>query len=226
MAVNNEEILLRLQIQTDKANAALKKTDVEIKKTIQSFRELTKGSIEYQSAQAKLAGLQANYAEQSLKYNNALQAQIGNTSKGLKGVSNATGGATSAAMELGRVFSDAPYGIRGVANNLSQLASQFSYMSNKVDVSTGKVVGFSGALKQFGQALKANAILLLIQAVISSMDYLSASVNKTDKALSKLSDSTVSESITELTLLKKALENTSTPLEDKQRLIEKSQRRI
>jgi len=222
MAGNNEEILLNLKIQTDKANAALKKTDVAIKKTIQSFKELTKGSIEYQNAQAKLAGLQAKYAEQSLKYNRALEAQIGNTSKGLKGVSNATGGATSAAMELGRVFSDAPYGIRGVANNLSQLASQFSYMSNKVDVSTGKVVGFNGALKQFGQALKANAVLLLIQAVISAMDYFSASVNKADKALTKLSDSTVSESITELTLLKKALENTSTPLEDKQRLIKKA----
>ena len=40
MADSNEEILLKLKIQTDKANAALKKTEVEIKKTIQSFRGL------------------------------------------------------------------------------------------------------------------------------------------------------------------------------------------
>ena len=39
----------------------------------------------------------------------------------------ATGSASSAAMELGRVMSDAPYGIRGVANNLSQFASQMAF---------------------------------------------------------------------------------------------------
>jgi|14_taG_2_1085336.scaffolds.fasta_scaffold09205_1 hypothetical protein len=219
MADNNEEILLKLKIQTDKANAALKKTDAAIKKTVQSFKKLEKGSIEYQEAQAKLAGLQANYAEQSLKYNKALEAQIGNKNKGLTGVSDATGAATSATLELGRAISDAPYGIRGVANNISQLASQFSFMSNKVDETTGKVVGFNGALKQFGQAIKANAILLLIQAVISAMDYFANKVSDADKALKKLSESTVSETITELTLLKRALEDSSKPLEEKQKLI-------
>ena len=219
MADNNEEILLKLKIQTDKANAALKKTDAAIKKTVQSFKKLEKGSIEYQQTQAKLAGLQANYAEQSLKYNKALEAQIGNKNKGLTGVSDATGAATSATLELGRAISDAPYGIRGVANNISQLASQFSFMSNKVDETTGKVVGFNGALKQFGQAIKANAILLLIQAVISAMDYFANKVSDADKALKKLSESTVSETITELTLLKRALEDSSKPLEEKQKLI-------
>jgi len=219
MADNNEEILLKLKIQTDKANAALKKTDAAIKKTVQSFKKLEKGSIEHQEAQAKLAGLQANYAEQSLKYNKALEAQIGNKNKGLTGVSDATGAATSATLELGRAISDAPYGIRGVANNISQLASQFSFMSNKVDETTGKVVGFNGALKQFGQAIKANAILLLIQAVISAMDYFANKVSDADKALKKLSESTVSETITELTLLKRALEDSSKPLEEKQKLI-------
>ncbi|MCP4482268.1 MAG: hypothetical protein GY817_05740, partial [bacterium] len=37
--------------------------------------------------------------------------------------SSATGLHAASAMELGRVFSDAPYGIRGVANNISQLGS-------------------------------------------------------------------------------------------------------
>jgi hypothetical protein len=219
MADNNQEILLNLKIQTDKSNAALKKTDVAIKKTIQSFKKLKKGSIEYQEAQAKLIGLQANYAKQTLNYNKALQAQIGSGNKGLNGVSKATGGATSATLELGRAISDAPYGIRGVANNLSQFASQFSFMSNKVDDATGKVVGFNGAIKNLGRAIKANAILLLIQTVISAMDYFANKVSDADKALKKLSESTVSETITELTLLKRALEDSSKPLEEKQKLI-------
>ena len=219
MADNNQEILLNLKIQTDKSNAALKKTDVAIKKTIQSFKKLKKGSIEYQEAQAKLIGLQANYAKQTLNYNKALQAQIGSGNKGLNGVSKATGGATSATLELGRAISDAPYGIRGFANNLSQFASQFSFMSNKVDDATGKVVGFNGAIKNLGRAIKANAILLLIQTVISAMDYFANKVSDADKALKKLSESTVSETITELTLLKRALEDSSKPLEEKQKLI-------
>ncbi len=53
MADNKNDILLKLKIQTDKANAALKKTEVQIKKTIQSFKGLTKGSLQYQEAQAK-----------------------------------------------------------------------------------------------------------------------------------------------------------------------------
>ena len=59
MADSKDEMILRLRIETDKANAALARTEVEIKKTIQSFKGLTKGRLEYKDAQAKLAGLQA-----------------------------------------------------------------------------------------------------------------------------------------------------------------------
>ena len=218
MADNNEEILLRLKIQTDKANAELKKTDVAIKKTIQSFKKLKKGSIEYQDAQAKLAGLQANYAQQSLKYNKALEAQIGTKNKGLTGVSDATGAATSATLELGRAISDAPYGIRGVANNISQLASQFSFMSNKVDETTGKVVGFTGALKQFGRAIKANAILLIIQALISLADHYSSKVNKASKATEEFSN-LVDKKAGKLLLLKDIMNDSNVSLEDKKKII-------
>ena len=43
MAESKDEMILRLRIETDKANAALAKTEVEIKKTVQSFKGLTKG---------------------------------------------------------------------------------------------------------------------------------------------------------------------------------------
>jgi hypothetical protein len=208
MADNKEEILLNLKIQTDKANNALKKTDVAIKKTIQSFRKLKKGSIEYQDAQAKLASLQVNYTQQTLKYNKALQAQIGDKKQGLNGVTKATGGATAAAMELGRVVSDAPYGIRGMANNISQLASQLFYMAGQqvtattatntdtvakganttaTVAATGATIGLSGALRMMWSALMGPmGVLLGIQAVISAFDFFYGANKKAEDSVGDL----------------------------------------
>ena len=221
MADNNEEILLKLKIQTDKANNALKKTDVAIKKTIQSFRNLKKGSIEYQNSQVRLATLQTNYLQQSLKYNKALEAQIGSKNKGLSGVSNATGGATAATLELGRAISDAPYGIRGVANNLSQFASQFSFMANKVDETTGKVVGFNGAIKSLGKAMRANAVLLAIQLIIAAFDKFAGGAKKAKEESDSLSKSFGLQT-TKLMVLKSALDDSNVSLKDKTELVKKA----
>ena len=60
----------------------------------------------------------------------------------MQGLTTATGGASAAALELGRVVSDAPYGIRGMANNVSQLASNILFMSQQTDKATGKTIGF------------------------------------------------------------------------------------
>jgi hypothetical protein len=123
---------------------------------------------------------------------NKFKQGLDTISKSNINLKNSTGAATSATLELGRAISDAPYGIRGVANNLSQFASQFSFMSNTVDQATGKVVGFSGALKNLGRAIKANAILLVIQTIISAFDYFAGGAKKAEEAnndfLSSISD--------------------------------------
>jgi hypothetical protein len=218
MADSKEQILLELKIKTDLASAALEKTNVAIKKTIQSFKKLKEGSLDYQQAQAKLASLQANYAKQSLNYAKALQNQIGAGKTGLNGVTGATGGATAATLELGRVISDMPYGIRGVANNLSQFASQFSFMSNKVDETTGKVVGFNGAIKGLGKAIKANAILLAIQAIISAFDYFSGGAKKAEKSTEDLTKS-LREQVEVLNSYKTALDESNLSLDEREGLI-------
>ena len=123
---------------------------------------------------------------------NKFKQGLDTLSKSNVNLKNSTGAATSATLELGRAISDAPYGIRGVANNLSQFASQFSFMSNAVDQATGKVVGFSGAMKKLGMAIKANAILLVIQTIISAFDYFAGGAKKAEEAnndfLSSVSD--------------------------------------
>ena len=146
---------------------------------------------------------------------------IGNGKKGLTGVSNATGAATSATLELGRAISDAPYGIRGVANNLSQFASQFSFMSNKVDEATGKVVGFNGAIKSLGKAIKANAILLAIQLIIAAFDKYSGGAKKAKEETDSLSKSFGIQT-TKLLVLKSALDDSNVSLDDKNKLVKKA----
>ncbi len=204
--------LLKLEIQ------GIKEVD-ELKDKLKSLK---KGTDDYNSTLKQLNTTESQLSKTRSNLLKSTKDLIGDSKKGLTGVSDATGAATASALELGRVFSDAPYGIRGMANNISQLASQFSFMSNKVDAATGKVVGISGAFKQFGKAIKANAALLIIQALISAVDYFSNTVDKADKSLQKLAESGVNESITELTLLKKALEDNSKSLEEKEGLIKKA----
>ena len=204
--------LLKLEIQ------GIKEVD-ELKDKLKSLK---KGTDDYNSTLKQLNTTESQLSKTRSNLLKSTSDLIGSNKKGLTGVSDATGAATASALELGRVFSDAPYGIRGMANNISQLASQFSFMSNKVDAATGKVVGISGAFKQFGKAIKANAALLIIQALISAVDYFSNTVDKADKSLQKLAESGVNESITELTLLKKALEDNSKSLEEKEGLIKKA----
>jgi len=204
--------LLKLEIQ------GIKEVD-ELKDKLKSLK---KGTDDYNSTLKQLNTTESQLSKTRSNLLKSTSDLIGSNKKGLTGVSDATGAATASALELGRVFSDAPYGIRGMANNISQLASQFSFMSNKVDAATGKVVGISGAFKKFGQAIKANAALLIIQALISAVDYFSNTVDKADKSLQKLAESGVNESITELTLLKKALEDNSKSLEEKEGLIKKA----
>ena len=75
-------------------------------------------------------------------------------------------------MELGRVMSDAPYGIRGVANNLSQFASQMAFAAK----STGSL---TLAFKDLWKALMGPlGILLAIQGVIAIIEKMSMSKKK------------------------------------------------
>ena len=109
---------------------------------------------------------------------------------GMQGLTTATGGASAAALELGRVVSDAPYGIRGMANNVSQLASNILFMSQQTDKATGKTIGFVGSLKGIFTALKGPlGVLLAVQAVIAAFDYFAGSTGKAKDEVDELSSS-------------------------------------
>ena len=95
----------------------------------------------------------------------------------------ASGAATSSVMELGRVISDAPYGIRGMANNITQLVSQMGFAVK----STGSL---KLALKEMWSALMGPlGIVLAITAAVSALDFFAGSQEKSKKETDKNTES-------------------------------------
>ena len=101
----------------------------------------------------------------------------------------ATGLASTSAMEFGRVVSDAPYGIRGMANNVSQLTSLLFMGGTAIDATTGKMIGLSGAIKNMWKAMMGPlGIMIAIQAIIAAIDYFAGSTEKAADEVSNMAD--------------------------------------
>ncbi len=110
----------------------------------------------------------------SQKYRNN-QKEIAKYANKMNQATGATGGVTSATMELSRVVSDAPYGIRGVANNLSQFTSQMYYASAAAG-------GLGKAFKQMWASLMGPlGVVLAITLAISALDFFAGSAKKAEE---------------------------------------------
>lgn len=134
----------------------------------------------------------------------------------ISGTTAASGSATASVLELGRTISDAPYGIRGMANNLSQLASMFA-------LSTKKAGGLNGALKAMGSVLKGPlGILLAFQTVIAIIEAFANSSKKLTKDLKELQAEGITTNVTKLHLLREALNDSTIALEDKMDALRKA----
>ena len=107
-----------------------------------------------------------------LKLQKDVSKGLPKATKEVNNLRSASGGATTSVLELGRVVSDAPYGIRGMANNVSQLASNMLFTSQQIDKTTGKAIGFKGVLKDMGKSFMGPlGVLFAIQAVVAAVDY-------------------------------------------------------
>jgi hypothetical protein len=160
---------------------------------------------------AKLNKLRSNVQINSKEYQ-SLTKSMRMYQKQLDMSTGATGSASSAAMELGRVISDAPYGIRGVANNLSQFASQMAYAAK----STGSL---KLAVKDLFTALAGPlGILLIIQSVISVIEKMSMAKKEAKEASEKLNEALKKE-IETLQGFDDVLKNVNSTVEDRNNAI-------
>ena len=130
------------------------------------------------------------------KFNSGLK----NITKSKKDFSAATGSATAATMELSRVVSDAPYGIRGMANNITQLVSQLGSASVKAG-------GLTSALKLMWKSLMGPlGIVFAITAAVSALDYFYGANKKAEENTEGLTKS-IGGQAAKLKGLKEALDS-------------------
>ena len=123
MADSDKVILLKIELDKAKASFEIEKLKNSLKELDGRRREARVIARKLRLEEAKLADLRNGSSKSISK-----QADV------LKNANLQTGAATSATLEFGRVLSDMPYGIRGVANNLQQLASLILYEIGRAHV--------------------------------------------------------------------------------------------
>jgi hypothetical protein len=146
---------------------------------------------------------------------NKFKQGLDSATKSNQNFTNASGSATSAVLELGRVVQDAPYGIRGMGNNITQLASQMAF-------ATKDAGSFTAALGQMGKALIGPlGIVLAISAVVSVLDFLYGANKKAEKSTQDLGSS-MGVAASNLRILKVALENNTISTEEANKSVNKA----
>lgn len=179
MAESTETILFNLKIEENRATRKIQ----EVKEAVNSLDRRTtkyKNTVRQQIAlETKLTQIR----KQRISVNKQSEISLKALNKTQKQAKDATGATTSAALELGRVVSDAPYGIRGMANNLTQLVSQMAF-------ATKAAGGFKLALKGLFTALTGPlGIVLAITSVISALDFFYGANKKAEKSSDEVTDS-------------------------------------
>lgn len=164
-------------------------------RTTEEFNKYQKRIIEVQSRIDKLSGATIK----NVKVNEDL-------------ISNA-GLAGATLTEVGRTLSDLPYGIRGVANNLSQLSTLMVTLISKTD-------GAKNAFALLGNQLKGPlGLILVFQAALAAIDYFAGGTKKAEENTDNLTDS-LRENLEVLNLLERAINNNNLSLRERNDLLE------
>ena len=116
------------------------------------------------------------------------QTELGKSNTGLNNTVSNAGLAGATLTEFGRTISDSNYGIRGMANNLSQLSTLFITLVGKQK--EGGIAGVTSALKGLGSQLMGPlGIILAFQVVIALMEKFAMESEKGATAADRFSNS-------------------------------------
>ena len=174
----DKTVIIKLDVQEAGAISSIEGLNNSLKKLDKTSDEYAVILKKLQVEEAKLSSIQKKRAGSQKSVTKALGKQ-----------SDATGSATAATMELSRVVSDAPYGIRGMANNITQLVSQLGTASTKAG-------GFTAALKLMWKSLKGPlGVVFAITAAVSAIDYFYGTATKATKAMSEFTRVTYAQSL-------------------------------
>jgi len=139
--------------------------------------------VDAKSGKISIDGLTKSFEQADkafLKMRKDIAKGVPDAAKNMKNLGDATGSATSATMELSRVISDAPYGIRGMANNITQLVSQMGTASSKA----GGLGNAIGLMRK--QLMGPLGIVFAITAAVSALDFFFGANKKAEKGVGDL----------------------------------------
>ncbi len=112
------------------------------------------------------------------------QTELGKANTGLKNTISDAGLAGATLTELGRTISDSNFGIRGMANNLSQLSTLFITLVSKRG---GGISGVTLAFKQLGrQLLGPLGIILAFQSLIAFIENMAIKNDAAKKSIDEV----------------------------------------
>ena len=127
---------------------------------------------------------------------------------------DASGATTSAALELGRVIQDAPYGIRGMANNITQLVSQLGFAAK----ATG---GWVNAIKGMISSLTGTlGVVFAVSLVVAALDKFYGANKKAEKSTRDFRES-IGSAATDLKSLKLVLDENLLSKEELSKVIDR-----
>ena len=167
----DKTVIIRLDVQEAGAQAQIVGLNNKLDK-------LTKGSEDYELIVKKIAIQE----DRLIKIQEKRGVASTGITKKLAKQKDATGSTTAATMELSRVISDAPYGIRGMANNITQLVSQ---LGTAAKASGGLGGALKGMVKQMMGPL---GVVFAITAVVSLIDYLYGANTKAKNSVGDLKE--------------------------------------
>ena len=200
----DKTVIIKLDVQEAGAISSIEGLNNSLKKLDKTSDEYAVILKKIQVEEAKLSSIQNKRAGAQKSVTKALDKQ-----------SDATGSATAATMELSRVVSDAPYGIRGMANNITQLVSQLGSASTKAG-------GLGAALKLMGKQLMGPlGIVFLITAAVSALDFFYGAATKADKSINSVAES-AAKSASALKILVKANDSGAMSMEETAKAVKKA----
>lgn len=159
---DDKTLVYTIRVESTTGEATVRKLNGQIVATKVSVSDLRKELGNFAVSTKKTTQVAASdFKKFQQSVQSSTGALIGGQNTGLKGVSAASGSADASLLEVGRTISDSNYGIRGMANNLSQLASNLIY-------TTKKAGGFMGGMKALGSSLVGPlGIIIAFQTVIA-----------------------------------------------------------
>jgi uncharacterized membrane-anchored protein len=159
----------------------------------------------------KIEGLTKGFvkAESAFK---KMQTTLGQTNKAINQAGISTGLANTAVLEFGRTISDAPYGIQGMGNNISQLVTILGQMSQSAK--EGESV-----LKALRTALVGPlGVVIAVQVAVAALELFTRSQRKANKEVQDFNESIFLQTQA-LDFLQKQLDQTNGNEEERLRIL-------